>query len=186
MSFTILPKSSDNKPININFANQIPNYTPIESKVKPSDITNTLGKTSANFGKISVPIGISGDNLNSLETYLKNVKVKDTGAPTDVFDKLNSLASGSHFLLKKESVGSPVYKQIKDFPNKRFFNLSLKEIIDKTILTIVAIFIDLTNQKYVNMNLDNVMIYLNIFYKDDRMIYFGIFLIFLSLLFMFF
>ena len=33
---------------------------------------------------------------------------KFTGAPTDVFDELKSLVNGSHFPLKKATVGAPV------------------------------------------------------------------------------
>ena len=81
---------------------------------------------------------------------------------------------------------------LKNANNKRFFNLSLKEIIDKTILTVVSIFIDLLKLmkpeesiKRENMNyIDNIGVFLNIFIKNDRMVYVGVFLIFISLLFM--
>ena len=75
---------------------------------------------------------------------------------------------------------------LKNANNKRFFNLSLKEIIDKTILTVVSIFIDLLKLmkpeesiKRENMNyIDNIGVFLNIFIKNDRMVYVGVFLIF--------
>ena len=75
--------------------------------------------------------------------------------------------------------------------SKRFFHLPVDEIINRTVLTIIAIFVDLLNlmkpeeqNKMKNMNFqEKSRIYANVFIKKDRLVYFGIFLIFLSLLF---
>lgn len=76
--------------------------------------------------------------------------------------------------------------------SQRFYNLSLSQIVDHTILTVIAIFADLLNmmkydqvekRKYMNYS-DIAREYANIFIRKDRMIYVGVFLIFLSLLFM--
>ena len=75
---------------------------------------------------------------------------------------------------------------LKNKFSKRFYNLSLNDVMNKTVLTIVAIFIDLLKlqKKYSVDNNINYRDVIQIFTSSDRMIYFGVFLIFLSLLLM--
>lgn len=81
---------------------------------------------------------------------------------------------------------------LQEANNKRFFHLPLSEIINNTVLTVVAIFIDLLHlmkpeeqKKIKDMNFQNkAKVYANVIIQKDRMVYFGVFLIFLSLLFM--
>ena len=81
---------------------------------------------------------------------------------------------------------------LQEANNKRFFHLPLSEIINNTVLTVVAIFIDLLHlmkpeeqKKIKDMNFKNkAKVYANVIIQKDRMVYFGVFLIFLSLLFM--
>jgi|LakMenEpi03Aug12_release.lakeMendotaPanAssembly.Ray.scaffolds.fasta_scaffold901381_1 cyclophilin family peptidyl-prolyl cis-trans isomerase len=71
---------------------------------------------------------------------------------------------------------------LKTANSQRFFNLSLNDVVNNTVLTVVAIFVDLLQiKKKGNINYQDLA---KIFISDDRMIYFGVFLIFLSLLFM--
>ena len=65
--------------------------------------------------------------------------------------------------------------------SQRFFNLSLNDVVNNTVLTVVAIFVDLLQFKKGDINYQDLA---KIFISGDRMIYFGVFLIFLSLLFM--
>lgn len=76
--------------------------------------------------------------------------------------------------------------------NARFYNLSLSEIVNRTVLVVVAIFNDILylmkpeeKKKRRDMNYQDLSsIYAKVFLRNDRMIYFGVFLIFISLLFM--
>ena len=69
--------------------------------------------------------------------------------------------------------------------SKNFYNLSLNEVVNNTVLTVVAIFVDLLQlQKKYSKQPINYQDIFDIFTKGDRLIYFGVFLIFLSLLFM--
>ena len=76
--------------------------------------------------------------------------------------------------------------------NARFYNLSLSEIVNRTVLVVVAIFNDILylmkpeeKKKRRDMNYQDLAgIYAKVFLRNDRMIYFGVFLIFISLLFM--
>jgi hypothetical protein len=69
--------------------------------------------------------------------------------------------------------------------SKKFYNLSLNEVVNNTVLTVVAIFVDLLQlQKKYSKQPINYQDIFDIFTKGDRLIYFGVFLIFLSLLFM--
>ena len=68
--------------------------------------------------------------------------------------------------------------------NNRFYNLSLKNVFDNLITTIVIIINELTiyNKDKDNKNTQDLI---EIFIKDDRLIYVGIFLIILSLMLFF-
>jgi hypothetical protein len=70
---------------------------------------------------------------------------------------------------------------LKTANSQRFFNLSLNDVVNNTVLTVVAIFVDLLQFKKGDINYQDLA---KIFISGDRMIYFGVFLIFLSLLFM--
>ena len=165
------------------------------------------------YSSFDIKDGISSDtNLSPLPTipYLQNENSPGIGTsiPKEykTYGKQNILNNDTTFsysdynnmILSKENNNLNKLNNItnnyllKNANNKRFFNLSLKEIIDKTILTVVAIFIDLLKLmkpeesiKRENMNyMDKASIFFNIFIKNDRMVYFGVFLIFMSLLFM--
>lgn len=72
---------------------------------------------------------------------------------------------------------------------KSFMDLSLNEIFNNTILTVVAVFVDFINLfdsgKTENKTLkEKVMMYSDIILEKNRIIYVGIFFIFLSIMFM--
>jgi hypothetical protein len=67
--------------------------------------------------------------------------------------------------------------------NERFYNLSLKDIFNNLIKTLVDILNDLSN--YIeNKNKDKIEL-LEIFIKKERLIYVGVFLIIISLMLFF-
>jgi hypothetical protein len=222
MSFTITEPSpitatttslDNNKSINLNFANQLPTDT--TTQITPTTVSPSEEGTSDAFGGTA---GLSDDtNLSPLPTtpYLQNgnnpgigtsIPIEYTTTNTGTYDVKNVLNNDTTFsysdyntmMLSKENNNLNKLNNLanndllKTANNKRFFNLSLKEIIDKTILTVVAIFIDLLKLmkpeesiKRENMSyMDKAGVYSSIFIKNDRMVYFGVFLIFMSLLFM--
>jgi hypothetical protein len=221
MSFTITEPSpttttttslDNDKSTNLKFANQLPTDT--STQITPGFVSPPEEGTSRAFGGTDdVSDGISDyTNLSPLETtpYLKNGNNPGIGTSIPntytLYNKQNVLKNDTIFsysdyntmMLSKENNNLNKLNDLanndllKTANNKRFFNLSLKEIIDKTILTVVAIFIDFLKLmkpeesiKRENMNyMDKVGVYSSIFIKNDRMVYFGVFLIFMSLLFM--
>lgn len=100
------------------------------------------------------------------------------------------LSEGQNRLKHLENQANRYLLQKAD--SQRFYNLSLSQIVDHTILTIIAVFADLLammkpdeveKRKYMSYS-EIARKYANIFIRKDRMIYVGVFLIFLSLLFM--
>lgn len=85
-------------------------------------------------------------------------------------------------LYTNSKIGTTELKEDKE--NKRFYNLSLKNVFDNLITTIVIIINELTVYIRDKDKLSNKDL-IEIFTKDDRLIYVGIFLIILSLLLFF-
>ena len=85
-------------------------------------------------------------------------------------------------LYTKSKIGTTELKEDKE--NNRFYNLSLKNVFDNLITTIVIIINELTVYIRDKDKLSNKDL-IEIFTKDDRLIYVGIFLIILSLLLFF-
>jgi len=152
-------------------------------------------------------------NLNSLPGHNAGLSSR-IDIPKETVSKQNRLRSGSTSILNNDTtfnytdfntvllsesqnrlkhLGNQANRhllQIAD--NQIFYNLSLSEIVDHTILTVIAIFSDLLEttkpdqvekRKYMNYN-EITREYANIFIREDRMIYIGVFMINMSLLFM--
>ena len=185
MSFTVTQssKTNDVKKWDTEWANQIP--TQETAPITPT-VVSPKEDTSAAFGGTS---GVSSLYLNESKEKSTNVLNDKT---TFSFSDYNTLMlqKGKNKLNHLNQKANQYLLQ--EANNKRFFHLPLSEIINNTVLTVITIFVDLLNlmkpeeqEKIKNMNFqDKAKVYANIFIKKDRMVYFGVFLIFLSLLFM--
>jgi hypothetical protein len=95
-------------------------------------------------------------------------------------DNLQQFSDEANYHLKKRA------------ESERFYNLSLEEIVRNTILTIITVFVDLINhfsseaqKERENMSFtERASVLSIIFIKDNRLIYLGTFMVFLSILFM--
>lgn len=110
------------------------------------------------------------------------LKFKDTLTLKDYQDYV--LAKSYEKLYNRSIKANEEQKQI--YENNKFYNLSLKQIAinfyDKmiTILNEITLFFNEGNNR--NQTAGN---FINIFLKDDRMIYVGIFFVFLSIILFF-
>ena len=167
MSFTVTTTtpSKDKKGINLNFANQLPTDS---AGLDTSGLVNpdNIG-TSKSFGGSS---GMTND-INVLKKK-STITFKDlnTLEKAKAAQRLQSLNSNAERNLEEEA------------SKKRFFNLSIKEIIDKTIITVIQIFSELLEIEESGKKAFNEVA--KIFLKEDRMIYVGVFFVVLSVLLM--
>ncbi len=74
---------------------------------------------------------------------------------------------------------------LQEAESARFFNISLGELVDKTIVTVVAVFVELLSllEKDISYS-EKLKESGKILIKNNRMIYFGIFLVFMSMMVM--
>jgi hypothetical protein len=152
----------------MSLTNQL-NFSPYNLS-QPANNTYTNPQNSAIVNNVSAsqPINVlNNNNIFSYSDYNTIMKANEANK----LQNLNNIANNE--LLKTAN-------------SQRFYNLSLNDVVNNTILTVVAIFVDLLQfkKKYSvdgNINYQDVA---KIFIGGDRMIYFGVFLIFLSLLFM--
>lgn len=183
MSFTFTQSSPTNniKKWDTTWANKIP--TQKTTSIAPIFVNPLEEGTSSAFGETSVgnisKINENKEEINnkkifSFSDYKNSMEQKEKNKLIDLNKKTNE------YLLKESN-------------NKNFFNLSLNDIVNNTVITVLSIFndlLELMKKEEYNINKmslqDMIKIYTNIFIKEDRMIYFGVFLIFLSLLFMVF
>ena len=71
---------------------------------------------------------------------------------------------------------------LQEADSKKFFNISLGEIVDKTIVTVVAVFVEFLNLFEKDLSYDEKMKEAGkILLENNRMIYFGVFMVFLSI-----
>jgi ABC-type transporter Mla subunit MlaD len=137
------------------------NPTTIATTANPTTIA-----TKANPTTIAETNVVNDKNTFTYSDYNTEMLAKEA-------DKLQNLNTINN---NKESLYSN---------SKNFYNLSLNEVVNNTVLTVVAIFVDLLQlQKKYSKQPINYQDIFDIFTKGDRLIYFGVFLIFLSLLFM--
>lgn len=196
MSFTVTqPSDSKNAPAkwNPHWASQLPTQKSVA--ITPKFVSPDKEGTPTAFGGTS---GLTdkqkdGSLLPTLSDFPDKKKSNVLNDKT-----LFSFSDYKTMILSKEAKRlHNLNKQANQYlveqaDSKRFFYLPVSEIINRTVITIVSIFVDLLNlmkpdkQKQMkDMNFqEKARIYANVFIQKDRLVYFGIFLIFLSLLFM--
>lgn len=113
-------------------------------------------------------------------------------------NKMFTLSDYEKVMLGKEAEKLRKYGQQANFDLKqmmesqRFFNLSLADIAQRTVMTVIAIFVDILNyfnkeekEKRENMSFqEKANQFAIIFLAKERIIYVGVFLVMLSALFM--
>lgn len=109
--------------------------------------------------------GVTGTNVLK---YYNMISASD-------FDKY--LISKQQEALHKKSLKASV-QAIKDKENERFYNLSMLNIANNTMSTLVSVLNDLV--KFFNDKHKTLGKLYNIFVKEDRLIYLGLVIIFLS------
>ena len=112
---------------------------------------------------------------------LSNILKKESIITLNDYEKYK-LNEEYNKLYTNSKIGTTELKEDKE--NNRFYNLSLKNVFDNLIRTIVIIINELTVYIRDKDKLSNKDL-IEIFTKDDRLIYVGIFLIILSLLLFF-
>ena len=186
MSFTVTQSSPTNdiKKWDTEWANKIP--TQETAPITPTVVRPSEEGTDATFGGSS---GVS--NLPVKETKEKSTNVLNDETTFSFLDYNTLMLQREKYRLNHLNRKANQYF-LQEANNKRFFHLPLSEIINNTVLTVVSIFVDLLHlmkpeeqDKRKDMNFqDKARMYANVFIQKDRMVYFGVFLIFLSLLFM--
>ena len=112
---------------------------------------------------------------------LSNILKKESIITLNDYEKYK-LNEEYNKLYTNSKIGTTELKEDKE--NNRFYNLSLKNVFDNLIRTIVIIINELTVYIRDKDKLSNKDL-IEIFTKDDRLIYVGIFLIILSLMLFF-
>jgi hypothetical protein len=140
------------------------NSTNTANTANTSNSTNTANTSnSTNTSETNV---VNDKNTFTYSDYNTTMLAKEA----DKLQNLNTINNNEELLYSN---------------SKKFYNLSLNEVVNNTVLTVVAIFVDLLQlQKKYSKQPINYQDIFDIFTKGDRLIYFGVFLIFLSLLFM--
>jgi hypothetical protein len=170
--------------------NNQPNFAPFnlsQPDKSTSTTTSTSTSTASTTSKDVSPQ--DGASIYNVPTSQPNIL-----PPTNVLNNNNQfsysdyntvmLANEANKLQNLNNIANN--ELLKTANSQRFYNLSLNDVVNKTVLTVVAIFVDLLQLKK-KSSVDNNINYQDvakIFIGGDRMIYFGVFLIFLSLLFM--
>ena len=186
MSFTITQPSATKEvnKWNTMWANKLP--TQETAPITPTIVSPGEERTPSAFGGTAGASRLPVNKSKEKSTNILNDKTLFSFSDYNTVmlqkeqNKLNNLNKKANQYLLQEA------------NNKRFFHLPLSEIINNTVLTVVAIFIDLLHlmkpeeqKKIKDMNFQNkAKVYANVIIQKDRMVYFGVFLIFLSLLFM--
>jgi len=205
MSFTILQPSETPgvKPPawEQDWANKLPTDGP--AVITPTVVNPNIEGTPDAFGGTAGITSYKNPNLGrSLPQlpstpYAKRQNEKGTSVPTNILND-KTLFSYSDYNTMMLSRGKDKLQHLGNKANqyllqradsKRFYNLPLGEIINRTVLTVVAVFVDLLHlikqDKLKNMNFqEKAKVYANVFIVKDRMVYIGVFFIFMSLLFM--
>lgn len=127
-----------------------------------SGINETVQDITGNLAKN----GIKGTNVLK---YYNTISASD-------FDKF--LISKQQQELQKKSLKASV-QAIKDKENEKFYNISLKNVLQNTTKTLVDIMNDLVI--FVNDDHKTLGKLFNIFTKSERMIYIGLVLMLLSI-----
>lgn len=112
---------------------------------------------------------LNRDTLFNLSDYERVMLMKERERLNNISDKAN------------EKIGL-------SSKSRRFYNLSLEEVARNTVLSVIAIFVDILkffeeNRKDMSYT-ESLNRFFMIFLQKDRMMYFGVFLVFLSALFM--
>ena len=206
MPFTILQPSETSgvkpKDWSPDWANKLPTNEP--AVITPTVVNPNLEGTPSAFGGTA---GIRNYTENKGQIpqlpstlYEKNQNNKGSIVSQNILnDKtLFSYSDYNTLILSKsknnlQNLGNKANKYLLDQANnKRFYNLPLREIINRTVLTVIAVFVELLHlmepeeqEKRKNMSFqEKAKVYANVFISKDRMIYVGVFMIFMSLLFM--
>ena len=141
------------------------NYDNEFKDVQINKINGKLLDNIVDYNKNLTPDEINGTNVNNILKYDNLMTLRE-------FDKM-LIAKQYEKLYGKTYEANINEREVYD--NSKFMNLSLNEILYKFTNTMIDILNDLIKE-YEN---DNILI--NIFIKDDRLIYIGIFFILFAL-----
>jgi len=194
MSFTVTQTTPSKNPStgwNPNWATQLPTQESVA--ITPKFVSPDQEGTSASFGGTSglTDNPTTDDKLPTLPQMPDKINVLKNKTLFSFSDYNTLMLSRENNKLHNLNKHANQYL-LENANSKRFFHLPIGELINRTVLTIVAIFVDILNlmkpeeqNKMMNMNFqEKSRIYANVFIQKERLVYFGIFLIFLSLLFM--
>jgi hypothetical protein len=128
------------------------------------------------------------NNTNSLNVPdVSNVLNRKTMFSVSDYERIMLMKEGEKLQGLSKSANEELKKTAE---SQRFFHLSLSKIAENTVLCIVAIFVDILNF-FTNKNereemtkMESINTFFMIFLKEERLIYFGVFLVLLSMLFM--
>lgn len=146
---------------------------PVQNNYTFSDPDAQFSRVDDIVASINENVGKNGVKKSDVLKYYNMISASD-------FDKY--LISKQQ--LELDNKGEEATAQaIKDKENERFYNLSLRSIGENTTRVLVNVLNDLV--AYVNSDYKTFGGLFNIFTKEDRLIYVGIVVIILSLMFYF-
>jgi hypothetical protein len=147
-----------------------------------SNLTNPVNPTTvSNLTNPVNPTTVSNLTNPAKTNVINVINDKNTFTYSDYNTKM--LAKEAYNLQNLNNINNN--EELLYSNSNKIYNLSLNEVVNNTVLTVVAIFVDLLQlQKKYSKQPINYQDIFDIFTKEDRLIYFGVFLIFLSLLLM--
>ena len=135
--------------------------------------------------KIENRIDVTKEKINSEISIMDDVNNKD-------LDKSENILYNDLDIIIEKNIEKKINNLLETLPNnidkdkikeqKNFYDLSLREVYKNTLQTIIDILNDITNA-YSNGYIDNnnyIYIIINILSKEERRLYVGIILLFLS------
>jgi hypothetical protein len=134
--------------------------------------------------KIENRIDVTKEKINSEISIMDDVNNKDLDKSENIYNDLD--------IIIEKNIEKKINNLLETLPNnidkdkikeqKNFYDLSLREVYKNTLQTIIDILNDITNA-YSNGYIDNnnyIYIIINILSKEERRLYVGIILLFLS------
>lgn len=157
----------------------------------PPDTLPDVPMSEANLKVDQVVPGSPEQIYMPHDVALKNLAVLNKNT-TFTLDDYQKVMLGKERQKLQDFSDQANYDLQRTMESRRFYNLSLAEIAEKTVLTVIAVFVDILNffspeQKKEREDLsyqETANRFANIFVVKERMIYVGVFLVLLSSLFM--
>lgn len=173
---------------NLSSAPQNSEYATVKDEETPGQsFGGTAGYITTPDIKSLPEVPKPGDRYSPIDESNRNISVLNRNTMFSVSDYERVMLANERKQLDDLSEKANVDLQSL-IESKNFFNLSLSEIISKTVMVMVEIFVDMI--KFFEEDKEGLTLsekftrFYMIFLKKDRILYFGVFLIFVSFLFM--